>query len=111
MRNITIFALAAIASATTITPTVAQAAEPAAVTSIVHTADLDLSSNAGQRALDRRIFRAASDVCGTASEADLAGKNAVRRCRVDTVAQAKAQREQLLAAAKPARPIVVASAR
>lgn len=111
MRNTALFALALIASATTITPTVAQAFEPVTVTSIVRTADLDLSSPAGQQELDRRIVEAAREVCGTASDVDLEGKNAVRDCRQQTIAQASAQREQLLAAAKNGSPILVASAR
>ena len=111
MKNSALFALALIASATTVTPTVAQAFEPVTVTSIVPTADLDLSNSDGRRELDRRIVQAARDVCGTASNVDLEGKNAVRQCRADTIAEAASQREQLLAAAKSGAPILVASAR
>ena len=110
MRNISLFALALIASAATITPTVASA-EPVTATSIVHTADLDLSSRVGQQELNLRIAKAAREVCGTASDVDLEGKNAVRDCREQTIAQAVAQREQLLAAARSGTPILVASAR
>ena len=111
MRNTALFALAIIASAATITPTVAQAFEPETVTSIVRTADLDLSNDTGQRELDRRIVQAAREVCGDPSDVDLEGKNAVRHCREQTIAQAAAQREQLLAAARVGSPILVASAR
>ncbi len=111
MRNTALFALALIASAITVTPTVAQAFEPVTVTSIVRTADLDLSNDSGQRELDRRIVRAAREVCGGASNVDLEGGNAVRQCREDTIALATSQREQLLAAARTGSPIVVASAR
>ena len=111
MRNTALFALALIASAITVTPTVAQAFEPVTVTSIVRTADLDLSNDSGQRELDRRIVRAAREVCGEASNVDLVGGNAVRQCREDTIALATSQREQLLAAARTGSPIVVASAR
>ncbi len=110
MRNIALFALALIASAATITPAAGQAAEPEMVTSIVATADLDLTTVDGQRALDRRIVRAAREVCGTASDADLAGKNDVRQCRAETIAKAGLQREQLLAA-RSGSPVLVASAR
>src|SRR5688572_4707818 len=109
MRNTALFALALIASAATIAPTASQAVEPAPVTSIVQTADLDLASASGQRELDRRIVRAARDVCGTASDADLAGKNDVRQCRAETIAAVTAQREQLLAAAKAGSPIQIAA--
>jgi len=111
MRNTALFALALIASAATITPTVADAFEPVTVSSIVKTADLDLASADGQRELDRRIVQAAREVCGSASDVDLEGKNAVRQCRDDTIAQAAAQRELMLAAAKSGTPILVASAR
>jgi UrcA family protein len=110
MRNTALFALALIASAAAITPTV-HAAEPVTVTSIVQTADLDLSSSNGQQELDRRIVQAARDVCGEASNVDLEGKNAVRQCRAETIAAAASQREQLLASAKSGSPILVASAR
>jgi UrcA family protein len=111
MRNTALFSLALIASATTIAPTVAEAFEPVTVTSSVRTADLDLSSAKGQQALDRRIVNAAREVCGTASDVDLEGKNAVRQCRSETIAQAASQREQLIAAAKSGTPILIASAR
>ena len=110
MRNTALFALALIASAATITPTVAQAAEAVVVTSIVRIADLDLSNARDQRVLDGRIRQAAHEVCGTASDADLLGKKAVRACRAATIAKATAQRDQLLAA-KGGSPILVASAR
>lgn len=111
MRNNALFVLALLASAATVSPTVAQAFEPETVTSIVRTADLDLSDGAGQRELDRRIVQAAREVCGDASNADLEGKNAARQCRDETIAAAAAQREQLLAAARTGTPILVASAR
>jgi UrcA family protein len=68
---------------------------PAQSVSIVHTADLDLTSKAGRDALDHRLITAAFDVCGTASDADLAGKNKVRDCRSDVLAKARVQSEQL----------------
>lgn len=111
MRNTALFGLALIASATTVAPAVAQTFEPVAVTSIVRTADLDLSSANGERELDRRIIQAAREVCGEASNVDLEGKNAVRQCRDETIAVAAAQREQLLAAARTGAPILIASTR
>jgi UrcA family protein len=81
-------------------PTIAAPAAARNV-SIVHTADLDLSSQAGRDALDRRLVTAAYDVCGTASDVDLAGKNKVRQCRTDVLAQARAQSEQLASRGGP----------
>jgi UrcA family protein len=75
-------------------PTLAETAPTQAV-SIVHTADLDLSSAAGRNALDHRLVTAAYDVCGAASDADLAGQNKVRACRVEVLAKARAEGQQL----------------
>jgi len=76
--------------------------------SIIHTTDLDLSTDAGRAALDRRLVIAAHDVCGTAGDVDLAGKNKVRLCRAETLAEARAKSEQL---ASRRAPLVVAAAR
>ena len=66
---------------------------------IVKTADIDLDSEAGQRQLDRRLAQAAREVCGTASETDVEGKNDVRKCRDETLARAAADKQAALAAA------------
>lgn len=65
--------------------------------SIVHTADLDLSTDAGRRALDVRLSHAAREVCGTPSDVDLAGKNKARACRANVLADARTRGEQLAA--------------
>ena len=88
------------------TPALAQS--PEFVTSTVQTADLDLSSSAGQRALDHRLSQAAKEVCGVASDADLEGKNDVRRCRVDTLARVAGERNLRIAKAS-GEPIQVAA--
>jgi UrcA family protein len=88
------------------TPAFAEPTAPA--TSIVRTADLDLASKSGQRALDRRISVAVAEVCGTASDADLAGQNEVRRCRVATRQHVAGTRDSALASAS-ARPIEIAA--
>ena len=75
-------------------------------TSIVRTADLDLSTKAGQRVLDHRLVQAASDVCGTAADVDLAGQNKVRACRQSVLADARARGQQL---ASSGTAIIVAS--
>jgi UrcA family protein len=73
----------------------------------VTTADLDLSSEAGRKALDRRIGRAVAELCGQASDADLVGLNAVRKCRDDALVQAHRARDQRLAL-RSAEPIQLA---
>ena len=88
------------------TPALAEALVIA--TSTVQTADLDLSSAQGQRALDRRLAEAVKEVCGIASDVDIAGKNDVRRCRVETLASLADERDQRIAAAS-SQPIKVAA--
>lgn len=83
-------------------------AEPIIMTSNVEIADLDLSTAKGQRALDLRLNQAAREVCGTASEVDVAGKNEVRRCRIETLARVSGERDQRIARASAA-PIEVAA--
>lgn len=74
----------------------AQAAEPLSVERrVVATADLDLSSAAGRAALDRRLARAAAQVCGKAADIDLAGRNAVRACRVEALNEARRAGQRL----------------
>ena len=87
-------------------PALAEA--PVIATSTVQTADLDLSTSKGQQMLDRRLQRAASEVCGIASDADLEGKNDVRQCRADTLASVANERDQRIASAS-SQPIKVAA--
>ena len=104
-----IIAVSAIATAAVI-KAVPAFSEPAAAqnVSIVRTSDLDLSSKAGRDTLDHRLVIAASEVCGTASDADLTGKNKVRACRADALAKARVESAQL---ASRGGTIVVATAR
>ena len=90
------------------TATPALAEQPVTVISTVQTADLDLASAKGQRALDRRLSLAVKEVCGTASDVDIAGKNDVRRCRVETLASLASERNQRIARAS-SEPIEVAA--
>ena len=92
-------------------PAIAEPVAPPVNVSLVHTADLDLSTSSGQRALNARLAHAASDVCGAASDVDLAGKNDVRKCRADVLAKATGQRDQLLAAAGRGALIAITNAR
>jgi UrcA family protein len=75
----------------------ALAEPPVTISTTVQTADLDLSSQAGQRALDHRLSLAAKEVCGIASDVDIAGKNEVRRCRAETLANLAGERDQRIA--------------
>jgi len=84
-------------------------AEPVSIfSSTVQTADLDLSTQAGQRALDHRLSIAVNEVCGAASDVDVEGKNEVRRCKQETYARALHERD-IRVAQSSASPILVAS--
>lgn len=78
--------------------------------SVVRTADLDLSTKAGRSQLDQRLSQAAREVCGTAADFDLEGKNEVRACRDKVLAHARADRDQILASADHSGSITVAVA-
>lgn len=82
-------------------PALAETAQAPVNVSIVQTADLDLNSEVGQRQLEHRITRAAYDVCGTASDADLKGKNDVRACRADVLAKARVPSTELASRSAP----------
>jgi UrcA family protein len=111
-QTLKIIAISALATAALIkgVPALAEAA-PAQNVSIVQTGDLDLSTSAGRSALDHRLVIAAREVCGMASDVDLAGKNEVRQCRSDVLAQARARSEAVVASRKGAGSILVAAAR
>ena len=89
----------------------APAAEAQTYVSLVETADLDLASEAGQRLLRQRLAQAAREVCGTASDFDLEGKNEVRKCRDEALARATAERDSLLARATRGEVIAVTASR
>ena len=79
--------------------------------STVSTADLDQSTRSGLKALNQRLAFAAREVCGVASDADLEGKNDVRKCRDETLARAQGRRDAILSAAARGAVIAVTAAR
>lgn len=79
--------------------------------SLVRTSDLNLGTAAGQKQLDLRLAHAALEVCGTASDVDVEGKNDVRKCRNETLASAQAQKSSVLAAAGHGATIAVTASR
>ena len=90
-------------------PALAQEPAPETNISLVRTADLDLRSAEGQRQLDHRLANAAREVCGEASDVDLAGKKEVRRCRDETLAKARAEDRTRLAARRGTAITVIAA--
>ena len=90
-------------------PAIAQPApSPEVSVSIVSTADLDLTTESGKRALDHRLVNAAREVCGTGADVDLIGQNKARACRTDVLAKARAEGAELAARGAP---ILVAAGR
>lgn len=102
--------LAALAAVSIGQPVSAQTAPANPSVAVAHK-DLDLRTVAGTKALDRRIWRAVVEVCGTAPEFDLAGKNDVRQCRRDTRIVASAQADLVVASASRDQLIQVSSIR
>jgi len=92
-------------------PALAQPVAAETLVSVVSTDDLDLSSRQGQRQLNLRLVHAAAELCGGASDADLQGKLASRRCRADALANASAQGQRIVLASRRVRGVAMASAR
>ena len=109
-HTLKIIAVSALATAIVIkaAPALAEPA-PSQNFTIVHTADLDLSSSAGRATLDHRLVIAAHDICGIASDVDLAGQNLVRSCRSEILAKARASGAGI--ASRGSGSILVATAR
>jgi UrcA family protein len=105
MKTILILAAAAV----TLTAGPALAQELGAGQVRVGYADLDLSTRAGVRSLDRRIRSAVELACGPISSFDPRGKNIVLDCRVETLAEARAQRDVAIAAVAAASPVQLAA--
>ncbi len=81
----------------------ALAAAPAAAApqqARVSLAGLDLTTEAGVAALDRRIRLAADRLCGTWQAASLLERRTARACRAEAIASAEAQRARAIALAR-----------
>ena len=106
-----IIMLAALAAtpffALAVSPAPAHSQHIQAYSQVVSYGDLDLSDEAGVRALDRRIRTAIHTVCGVPSDADPAGKNDIRRCQIETAGRIAALRN--LAIAEARQPVRTAS--
>jgi UrcA family protein len=89
-----IFSLAATAAAMTAS---APAFASETATAAVSIAKLDLTSDRGRAQLDRRIARAAEDLCGRPDRRDLTLSVAADECMADVLASARPQREAAIA--------------
>jgi UrcA family protein len=82
---------------------VAPASAPAAeARQVVSYGDLDLSRSRDVAKLDRRIRTAVEAACGPASDADVKGKNELRRCHQLTLERVADQRARAIALSRPA---------
>ena len=98
MKTMLIFA----AFAAVLGATPALAREPTAAPSrAVRVSDLDLGTPRGQTTLDRRVAQAVRSVCGSASDANLRGRNDVRQCRERTAALVDLKRDVATASVAP----------
>ncbi|MFN7177470.1 MAG: UrcA family protein [Thermaurantiacus sp.] len=96
----TTLAIAGAILCASMTSTVAWASDAApARTVAVQTADLNLSTPAGQRTLDRRIRSAVKEVCGDPSSLVRGGRQTAMECRAETLAAVAQQRGRMVAAA------------
>ena len=113
MKAIAIVLASALISGTAIkaVPALAQTASPEVAVSVVRTADLDLTTDAGKRQLDRRLASAAREVCGTASDFDLESKNEVRECRDLVLVNAREKGQAMIARNERVGSIAVVAAR
>lgn len=82
---------------------------PETVTRAVSSAGLDLTTDAGLRALDQRLTIAIVEACGAASNVDLEGQNDVRACRLEARAKVNAERERLVELASRGTDIILAA--
>ena len=65
----------------------------------VHYGDLNLASEDGIKALDRRLDRAVQRVCGQATVRELYQQQAIEKCRKDTMRSIQGEREFAIATA------------
>jgi len=74
-------------------------AQDAALTRIVATADLNLSTAHGRAQLDSRIARSVEAVCGRRNNLELSKARLIKRCATDAMAVASVQRDRMVARA------------
>lgn len=109
MKNLNLLAM--FAAITLSAPAIAAPAQFPDQQARVSTSGLDLRTDAGAKALELRILRAATELCGQPSSFDLLGYRKAQRCRDDAQSAAAAQRNARVASARSPTNGVIASAR
>ena len=95
----TILSVAALGAALAVTPASAPASAPERSATINYS-DLNLRDKVDVARLEGRIRAAIRDICGTSSDADPKGKNAVRACKNQTRAAAARARDGAISRAE-----------
>ena len=95
----TLLALAAVAAASLTTGIAASPATAGAPAIAVSYSDLNLGSPAGRARLDRRLFQAATALCGRYEARELNMSSLSRACRDQAIAGARSQRDAALGGA------------
>jgi UrcA family protein len=109
MKTLHILAALAVTLSGTLGASAVSAQAPASAERvIVSYADLDLASQGGVATLNRRILTAVQAACGTPSDSDPRGKNAIQSCRHRTFDQASSQASRAIALARRDGPTVLA---
>ncbi|MFL0418261.1 UrcA family protein [Sphingomonas sp. 179-I 2A4 NHS] len=102
--------LAAVAAGYLAAPSAyAQSADAAPFQRVVSTADLALGTQDGLARLDRRLHRAAREVCAAPMPYEPHQRRLIRDCVVETVAAAATQRTALLADSQSASGILLSA--
>ena len=105
-RTISAFAAAGLTVVTLALATPLRAA-PIDEQIVVKTGDLDLSTDRGAVALDRRVRAAAESICGVVPPTNLNMQRQVADCQADVVANARADVALALGAAQPQQRIAL----
>lgn len=100
MRIRSILTVSAVFGFAALTAAAAVAAEAAQESVPISYRDLDLKTNAGVAALDRRIAHAAGLVCGSVDPRALDLADRVRACRAKAIADARSEAQAMIAAVR-----------
>ena len=104
-----LFLVAALTVATFTVPVRAEPSRLDTVRATIATRDLDLTTEAGVRILDRRIVVAASRLCGTPSAAVPRARTRFEQCRDAARANADTTRRRAIASARGDQTVMAAS--
>lgn len=91
----------ALAAGTVAISTPVFAADADQSSALIQIGDLDLTAPEGMQSLERRVRKAANDVCGTVPVRDLRMRSLVAECHAQVRASAMSQAELAMGASRP----------